>query len=655
MKYKYVLIGVLGQLAFAIPMLFKALPVTSGWFLAAASEAKTRIPYKDFFWHMPPGSLFFEGYIPSLFPNSFIGHDLAHLIYWLLLWIFLFLLIAEVTSPQLALLVTYLSSFIYFVQPGNIISGYYETSLGLQIAGLYFLVRALHRHRKLQFLVAGVFFGMSLSVRMSAALFVAAIMVLATLSIFRIVKNQLAREFRLVAAGVLLPWIAILVWTMLRGNSIQMARDIFQTDSKAGLLGSAAIFSQVVTANNLNVFLVVLLAIMYLRDDPNAPQGSLLSRLQGMVAIMSLAAMVLKFPSDLVQTERYEGLWIVTVIILIFLLSRIQFCEWTASQRALGVITIVIFILLLSYAGWKMPMNVSRDVLVQGPNWEDLAGFARTLSVNAIDVGVLGLASTILWPGVFGTSVSSHTLRVLGLSVIAQKVVDSVAGGAPVETWIIGISLGLVVLLQLGLKFSRSGTIAVMIAIITVAVPGLILVQRAVPYEWTGVNRTQFNSDSDKSFLFKGAKFTLEASQTEFYQQLQTSIMEERIGQQQVLFSMRNVGLSEVFDLNRFPMSCVVLWFDVCPENQARESYIELVKKPPVYALVSFESDDVINANENFWGDGSDSYQRKIQQFVQPGTKASRYMTLVEWGDSDDGYPITRLLKRIDKPEAIGR
>ncbi len=643
------LLGLAGQLVVAVPMMFKSLPITSGWYIAAASESRIRTPYKDFFWHMPPGSIFFEGVIPRLFSNSFVGHDIVHMAYWIVLWIFLFRLINYLESPEVAFIATSVAGIIYFVQPGNLIAGYFETSLGFQIAGLFYLVKGLDKSNRASLFVSGVLLGLSLSVRLSAAIFVFGLLLAWVFSVLRLIKNSYCRQLGLVVAGVALPWLMILFWSLSEANTYSLLVNIMQTDSKAGVSGWFGILSSLITSNDLNWFLIAILMSIFLKLENYSAGQDTIRRLRGLLAVLAFSQLVMRFPFEPALGGRYEGAILGVMIAGTFLLSRLDLVEVTPAirNRAFTVMTLVV--LVVTFFTWSIPMGASRQLLIDAPSWEDLVGFAKTATANAADIGVFGLIVALIWPERLSTQVDPALIRLVGLSIIAQKITDSTAGGATVETWLIGISLGLVLLIRLAWSFSPPAATATVFSIAITLLPGSVLLQRNVPYEWIGVVRPQLNSSTDMSIQVDGGKFYLPVNESVFIQEVEHVIEDEGIRSQPVFFSMRNIGLSELFDLERFPTRCLVLWFDVCPQSEARRTYEELLKDPPKYALVSFESFDVINSNEMFWNNGLDSYQRKIQMLFQPGDTSSKYETLVEFGGENGAFPVTRLLRRIDK------
>lgn len=647
-KGRALLLGLAGQLVVAVPMMFKSLPVTSGWYLAAASESTIRTPYKDFFWHTPPGSIFFEGVIPRLLSNPFVGHDIVHIVYWIILWVYLFKLITYFEGPEIAFIATSIAGVIYFVQPGNLIAGYFETSLGFQIAGLFYLVSGLDKSNRANLVVSGVLLGLSLSVRLSAVIFVFGLLLAWILSMVKLIKNSYCRQLGPVLTGVFLPWLMILLWSFRESNTYSLLVNILQTDSKAGLSGWFGIMSSLVTSNDLNWFLIAILISICLRIDNYSAGQDIVRRFQGLLAVLAATQLVMRFPFEPTLVGRYEGAFLGVLTAGSFLLSRLNFLDLPPEKqhRAFTVLTLVV--LAFTVFSWSISMGASRQLLIDNPSWEDLVGFARTATANAKDIGVFGLMVALIWPHRLSARVDPALIRLVGLSIIAQKITDSVAGGATVETWLIGISLGLAYLIRLAWSFSPPTATATVLSIAIILLPGSVLLQRNVPYEWMGVVRPQLNSATDTPVQLDGGKFSLPIDESVFIQEVEKVIEDEGIGSKPVFFSMRNIGLSELFDLKRYPTSCLVLWFDVCPQSEARQTYEELLKNPPQYALISFESFDVINSNEMFWNNGLDSYQRKIQMFFQPGDASSKYETLVELGNENDVFPTTRLLKRID-------
>ncbi len=630
------LLGVIGvQFAIAIPMLFKALPLTSGWFMAAASEATKRTIYKDFFWFTPPGAVFFEGVVPNLFPSPFFAQDLVHLAYWIFLSVFLYRLISLLSGHITGFISSTIPLTIYFVQPGNIISGYFETAFGFQIAGLFYLVKALNNGSRKQSFLAGLFLGLSVTIRLTALPFLLVVVASSFLK-FRRIKGPI-KELRPgpIALGASIPWLLILLWSFRSQNTIAMFESIFQTGSKAGIAGWSQIFAASVIQFNLNIWLIVVIVwALGIRLVQKNEFEQLHSQLIGVVSLTGLFAIALNFLNDNAGVQLLEGfLFPIVVAATVFIYSLQEFLA-TSKRRFFWLSTITFLLLALSIViGWTLSISNADYRPLAGFQWWHLRDIARSGSTNVIDIGWFGFLMALVSPRYVSHLVTRQSIYFLAMSIGLMRVTDSVAGGQSAETLLVGISLGLVVLINLIRPINSYLAIYAPRLLLIILMPGLILIQRETPYSWLGITRAPLSSN-DSNLSFRKSPFVLSAADSDFYNQVNQIVQENEISESDVFFATRNVGLSVLFNINRYPIQCVVLWWDVCPEQLAREDFQRVQKSPPLFAFITFESYDVINSNEDAWNGGMDSYQRKIQEYFQSLIDSGEYRVLLTYTHS---------------------
>lgn len=636
------------QAVVAFPTLFKSVPLTSGWFFAIAHEAQSRTAYRDFYVHMPPGSILFEGIIPNLFANPFVGHDVSHLVYWMVFSLFLYLLVAHLSTPLIGIMISSLVSITYYAQPGNIVSGYFETSLMFQLAGLYFMLRWLEGSRWIP-LVSGICFGLSLTVRGSAALFVASLLITAIFISFASPTSRFRRPLQWVAVGVLIPWGFVGAWSLISDNTVELLTQITDTSAKAGWIGASQIMAGSVLSLPMNLYLIALIVLILgisgdLADSPNSLRQSV-----SILAFMALLSLSFGFLPGGTEPQRLEPILLLLGAGSFVVLNRVKQLQVIRRYSEASELLVTFCFVLVIVGAWQIELRDIPETTFPEINWKDALGFSSAFSLNAKQLGLFGVLATLVRPDFVTCKVDAKLVRLIAFSVVCQRYVDSVAGGSTVETWSIGIALGLIILVNLLRSSYPSVTTAAFLFTALAAVAGLVVSQNAVPYDWAGVKVVSLSSDRRVLYGHGLVRFSVEQNDAAFFDEVFSAIEVHGIRNSQTFFSMRNAGMSRWFDVPMYPTACVVIWFDVCPEQFAEETYNQIVKDPPEFALISIESvDDVINPNEQTWGDGGDSYQRKIQDFFNPQLNSGRYEILAQHEPSatqSAASPTTFLLR----------
>jgi len=635
------------QAVVALPTLFKSIPITSGWYLALAAQAENRTPYRDFFVHMPPGAIFFEGYIPNLFASPFIAQDIAHFVYWLVFSLFLYLIISHLSSPLIGVLISSLVSTAYYAQPGNIISGYFETSLMFQIVGLYFILRWLEGPRWIP-LASGIFLGLSLTVRGSAVLFVFCLLIASVVFTVFLPKSRFKLPLQLTALGILIPWGLVGTWSLVRNNTFEMLAQITDTSGKAGWIAASQIFAGNILTLPLNIWLIALLVLVGSVSVDSADGSRPLKRLEVILACAAMLSLSFGFLPGGTEPHRLEPL------LLLFgagSFAIFAYCDrLRLTQRILNSSLLLVtgaLVLTIVFA-WRIELRDIPEATFPEISWKDALAFNDTFSLNARGYGLFGALATLIRPDLVSHKVNAKLVRLVALSVICQRYVDSVAGGSTLETWTIGFAMGLIFMMNLIRKHSFAAVATVTMFTTVTAVFGLIVSQNAKPYEWLGVRVVPISSNLRIPYGNEAVRFSVEKNDAAFFDEVFAAIEAYNIKGSQTFFSMRNAGMAQWFNIPMYPSACVVLWFDVCPERFAKMTYDQIMSDPPKFALISFESiDDMVNPNEQTWGDGTDSYQRLIQNFFNPQLNPERYEILAihkPSATSDAVSPVTMLL-----------
>ena len=106
-----------------------------------------------------------------------------------------------------------------------------------------------------------------------------------------------------------------------------------------------------------------------------------------------------------------------------------------------------------------------------------------------------------------------------------------------------------------------------------------------------------------------------------------------------------------MFDVEAYPIRCPILWWDICPESSAIESFDQLRSNPPQIVVWTFESQNTITSNENGWRDGTISATGQIQKWLLDEIGLGKYRVVANTHTlldrPNEAQIITRVLVRI--------
>jgi hypothetical protein len=71
------------------------------------------------------------------------------------------------------------------------------------------------------------------------------------------------------------------------------------------------------------------------------------------------------------------------------------------------------------------------------------------------------------------------------------------------------------------------------------------------------------------------------------------------------------MGLSNA---KHYKTNCIILHFDVCPENEARKDLLRIVDEPPSIVVYTDLGIEFIQNEESIWRNGNISSQRQIRE-----------------------------------------
>lgn len=654
------LLTIIVQLLLVGQMLFKEIPPTSGWYFAWADQLSNRTMYKDYFVPFPPGSVLFEGVIPGIFHNVFAAQDLVHLVYWLVFSLAIYLLAVSYSTWLIAFVVSTLSLAVYQVQPGNIIAGYYETMLMFLACSVLFLIHAYRRDRFFLYLVSGLCLGAASTVKQTTWLFVLIVVVTVLIDQARKgVRSTTGRNRLSLILGVAIPWIVISGWNVLNNNFLEMWGALISGGGKDSTSFTfVTIFLHSLTGLNNNFFLIAILLIVILRYQRSEDASLVLCG--AVVSILFL----LNTSADVIFgrgafSNGQAMVYLLQATLLIFVLAYLKISKTKFSsgphEDGLSIFLVSGLPVIAVLAGTQISRNsIAGPVLgVDFYTWFRDGGLF--ISNSLIVFGHLGLILPFLVFLMVRPEKTFSSLGKLGAmdlvfvatAEISIQIMNSFAGGPTIETWILTIPIGLLIVNRLIEQSQPHISRQIFTGFISIWLICLVPVQRENPYEWSGITSSPLSAPRTKPNVSGLGLFRIEDYSAMKLELLAKEIDKLELRETPVLYGLRNAGMASLFRTDSYPLHCAVLWWDVCPESIAQKDEQKIIANPPKAILWLFETQDTITANEAAWRAGRSSAAGRIQTFIQDAIQRGEYRIVCEYNENPlVPSTVTRLLVR---------
>jgi hypothetical protein len=243
-------------------------------------------------------------------------------------------------------------------------------------------------------------------------------------------------------------------------------------------------------------------------------------------------------------------------------------------------------------------------------------------------------------------------LRALDLSIVAVaqisvQVMNSFAGGPSIETWILTIPIGLILVYSLIEEWKPQISQQMLIGFVAIWLVCLVQVGRETPYEWSGISSSPLTASRSKPDIKHLELFRIESYNSMKIELLSREIKNLGLENTPVLYGLRNAGMARLFGTESYSLHCPVLWWDVCPESIAVKDEAQIKENPPKAVVWLFETQEMITGNEAAWRAGSSSAAGRIQTSLQEDINRGVYEIVCEFNESPlNPGPVTRLLVR---------
>lgn len=232
-------------------------PIQEGWFNVYAHYVRSGcVPYRDFYFFLPPLYLLKITALLNIFGDAFITFRIYAVIERILLISLVYAVYLRFARPRTAFLAALLSLFMYAGASVDVIYSYYQTCMLLGVLSLYFLVLALEREGRWQFIaLSAAFAGLSFMCKQSTGLFILLAVPAAILVAFRATGLRRSASLLAVYCGfAALSVVPFLLWLGLSGALPPFVSQVF--------LGGVASKGSLVTM--LFGFFKVLFSVKYL-------------------------------------------------------------------------------------------------------------------------------------------------------------------------------------------------------------------------------------------------------------------------------------------------------------------------------------------------------------------------------------------------------
>jgi len=632
------------QLILVKAVFLRHLPITDGWYLTLARLSRVRVPYKDFYLPFPPGSLFFEGFLPSLFPNSLVGEQIIHVILWLLFCVACYYLARSLTSVPGAVFAASISCALYFVQPGNIVSGYFETMYAFLFLAVAFTVKVLQQRRTAVYCsLAGLSLGISTTVKQSVWL--TAVAISAFLMILVIQHRLRLSRFIYFLFCAICPWIGVMLWSLYRGNTSSLLSGILTGGGKSVSQWSVlSTFGVSVLPQGsflvLSLYLLLML-ITHIHKDANISSSA--RHLPSLLLVGVLLAIAGVGINSVVIENFVTTCYILGGVITIIGMWTSRYhvsSDWARYSRSRIAISLVVLPLsILAISTLIPPRNSSvSSIRPSISEWFSALGAFFGNSFIGIAAGALVVALFIFMNRDRFSKVTSDSALLLLIVHLTMTFSNSIAGGDSIETWLLPLMVGLVLLSGVCKSYVNSAMLTFWSISLCVFAGSIGSFQALNPYSWFGVIDAPLTVSRRNVNVDRLRSFRLDDSSARDYENLWgglTRAIREKGEGTEVFFGSRNIGLAEMFDADVFPTTCPILWWDICPETLANQDEIRVKATRPAIVVWTFEPEVTINANEDAWRDKKLSAVRQIQGWLYEQIDSDFYRVLATTKKND--------------------
>jgi len=575
---------------------------TKGWFPAWFGQFRSfesgTFPYSPF----SPTSILLEGGIPYLFPDANLGEDIWHTIVLSLLGPVLYIGFRRLAGP----LISFGSAAIWVClegnQIGNFIGGYLQTAhllMALSCTSLLWSASDNARQERALLCAAGTFAAFTVGVKQSYLPFVIAVAVFLFFETdrnnFRFRRAAMRRSLLFLVGclgGLVLQvfaWRIIFPSLEIRQGLSRFVSGGGKSDSIIALLSSAV---NSLTPLNSVAALALLTTIGLTMREKLGPSDSERDSIAELLFVIGVNAFFLwSLPVNAEQgAVRLSGS--VCLAVLFLLARRGRLLEVRVTLGVVVGISALVF--LLAFRELVVPDRQNFLITMRGLSDAPIQLGGSFVMFAAI-VGLLVALTNIR----IGPSRSRRAIRCVAFSSGVSMLFQLPLGGVVIYGHIFGF--GMVVFFSSiagrSTLFTQS---AVRGFVIILALSGIVR-ETVNPYLWYGVVGSNDLAGIDQNGIYY-ARGSAESENRFEHALLLNELSQLEVGAR-ILVGVRNAGLVVGHESLVLNQECLVLWFDICPEQIAEDVLHSALRGDFDYALWSPEDADVLFANTLMWRD----------------------------------------------------
>jgi len=626
----------------------RLMPTSAGWYLTWAEEASRRIVYKDFFFPFPPGALFFEGVIPTKFSQSFAMQETWNIFTWLGLSLAIYALARLFSSVPISIVASTIGLVSYICTPGKIIAGYYETMLAFLIIGLVSIIYGFRLERS-RLILVGIF-AVSMSTLVKQTAWGPAFFILMFTSIYLWRQESQQKLFRLFLLFATAPWLVVTAWNLRVGNFISMWSALLSGGGKgSNKFGFVTTFLGGLTPVTPRWPFLVLFVSLIL---------TLILDLRSNFRRISLSALISYCFLSLLMDENFSlsgtsrvqnfffwiGLLTIGYCILRWL-KQLQSIPLAQNQSLIvdhwDIWLVSFLVLLMLICGFLVqPAKDTQDVFsLDFQLWFRQAGEHLMTSMSGFFIlSILLLIllynarDFLIRPPTLLSRLTRLDILILLAFIVMQQLMNAFAGSPSVEMYLVSIVICLSVIGEtLRTLIDRHG----LLLFVSLSMPWvafMVPIKLENPYSWMGNSEASLSAQRVTLDVGRAVDFQVETVRARVLQTIDTELKrsETFVQDKRVFFAIRNAGMAALFDVEPYPLKCVVLWWDVCPEPLAKMDRMNLAKNPPSRIVWTNESEPIYKANESVWLKGKVSSVSQIKLWIEEEVARGRYIKALD-------------------------
>lgn len=629
---------------FLISLQFRRfLPNSNGWFLVWGANAQRRIPYKDFYFPLPPIHLFLGGILPLKFPDPLIAGQVIDSLIWLIFVGSLYGIVRKIGSSTQALFASMVTSAIYFAQPFNIIAGYLEAATAFLMLGIFLILSASGR-RAISGYLGGICFGLSIGTKQTFLIPSLAVLLVLLLG-NRKHRNGLSAS---VCLGVLTPAVGILTWSLFVGNTLDMVGQVLSGGGKGTTPWSA--LSRVIEWGAIDTLsraslvpCIILGGIAAYEFDVRKPPDDMFEQQRKLVLTVGVSlAMFWLIPTLGSLSGPESNYFLITYMAVLGLTVFRFFMNDTAGTRWDGPRDSIFGLLLAAV------LLLGIEVITIDNRWFTIElrdRIAQNLSVGTA-FGLLALialrkrfrrSNLLVGEAQLVGQTGVSPMAVVLVASLALPLANALSGTLTFESWFLGSAILMVFIVRF--LEDRSAYFAklnwVFLLPLVAVVPAAANTTLNDPYNWWGLrypslSGTNLRTPEVESFR----NFVLPEAYASYYEIIDSAITQVRstIDTPLFFFGIQNQGLSEAYGVETLTLRCPIIWWDTCPEPELQRTITELEQTKPDVIIWDSPPDWVQTGHEQAFLNGQSSSVRRLQQWIDLMKSTKQYSLLYRIG-----------------------